>query len=792
MRAAQSLAELMCRSPVQRLALRGLTAGDTARLIEEAIGAPPSDVVTAFVHAKTDGNPLFINEIVRFLSSEQVLSSADAASGLGSTNAAWRVPVGIRALIGRRLNRLSNDTRQALRCAAVIGTQFSFGLLQRVLEDWPAERVLAGLSEALAAPIIAAGMQPGHYEFGHVLTRDTLYDEIPLLERARLHERIGLALEDEHRYSVTPPLATLAHHFNAALPSGPGAKAVDYATRAGEQARAGLAYEEAVGWFRVALNALTQTAPLDASRQCRLGIALASAQAKSGQPTEALAALNAVASQAEMLGASGDLMRAAIEFEEVAWRLGLPSAGAVQLLQEALRLTDPGDDIGQARLRSSLVRGLVFAGLADQAAILHEETLALARRTGDAETIEGALRTGFWLPWDAAQLDARLEMAQQAMALARRGGNRERLLDAAVFRLHVLMAAGDIVGFSSDLEAFTRLADDVHQPFHRYHATVMRAAQALYLGRFDEADELARDALAMGKRMPGMDASGAYGMQMFSAVQARGQLASLAPKLEHFVRTTPTDAMRRPALILVQAELGRLEDARAGLEQLAAQHFRDVPRDSLWLACLAYLAQACVLTRDEMRADALYKLIAPWVGRNLIAGSMIVCCGPADRYLGMLSALRKRWDTAARHFETAIEMSKRQGATPWLAHAQHDYAAMLLERGLERDDQPVRALATSALKLAQSLRMQQLKDSAERLVRTLDSRTSAPAHPGGLSHREAQVLRLLAAGKSNQEIASAIFRSPSTVASHVRNILAKLGAANRTEAAVLASRNKLL
>ena len=125
-------------------------------------------------------------------------------------------------------------------------------------------------------------MQPGHYEFGHVLTRDTLYDEIPLLERARLHERIGLALEDEHRYRVTPPLATLAHHFNAALPSGPGAKAVDYATRAGEQARAGLAYEEAVGWFRVALNALTQTAPLDASRQCRLGIALASAQAKSG------------------------------------------------------------------------------------------------------------------------------------------------------------------------------------------------------------------------------------------------------------------------------------------------------------------------------------------------------------------------------------------------------------------------------------------------------------------------------------------------------------------------------
>ena len=336
------------------------------------------------------------------------------------------------------------------------------------------------------------------------------------------------------------------------------------------------------------------------------------------------------------------------------------------------------------------------------------------------------------------------------------------------------------------------MADEVRQPFHRYHATVVRAAQALYVGRFADADELARDALAMGRRMPGMDASGAFGMQMFTSAQARGQLATLAPLVEQFVGTTSIEATWRPALILVQAELGQFEGATAGLEELARENFRAVPRDSLWLACLAYLAQACVLTKDEAHADALYELISPWTGRNLIAGSMIVCYGPADRYLGMLGALRKTWDAAARHFEAAIDMSRRQGASPWLALAQHDYAVMLLERGFEGDEQRVHALAISALALAQKLGMHQLKEGAERLVRAQTPPAPASANSGGLSRREAEVLRLLAAGKSNQEIASAIFRSPNTVASHVRNILAKLGAANRTEAAMLASRNKLL
>jgi DNA-binding NarL/FixJ family response regulator len=88
--------------------------------------------------------------------------------------------------------------------------------------------------------------------------------------------------------------------------------------------------------------------------------------------------------------------------------------------------------------------------------------------------------------------------------------------------------------------------------------------------------------------------------------------------------------------------------------------------------------------------------------------------------------------------------------------------------------------------------MTKLSQAVSKLAFTLESRPQPPSYPGGLTRREAQVLQMIAAGKSNQQIAASIFRSPNTVANHVRSILTKLGAANRTEAATFAVRHGLL
>ena len=159
----------------------------------------------------------------------------------------------------------------------------------------------------------------------------------------------------------------------------------------------------------------------------------------------------------------------------------------------------------------------------------------------------------------------------------------------------------------------------------------------------------------------------------------------------------------------------------------------------------------------------------------------------------MLAATMARWDEAEQHFQEALAMNTRTGARPWLAHTQHDYATMLLARGQPGERDKAMTLFEEALATARELGMRALEARlTARLSRDPPQpATTAPASPDGLSQREVEVLRLVAAGKSNREIADALCISLNTVATHVRNILTKTGTANRTEAAAYALRQGL-
>jgi DNA-binding NarL/FixJ family response regulator len=153
----------------------------------------------------------------------------------------------------------------------------------------------------------------------------------------------------------------------------------------------------------------------------------------------------------------------------------------------------------------------------------------------------------------------------------------------------------------------------------------------------------------------------------------------------------------------------------------------------------------------------------------------------------------QHWQTAEQHFEDALTMNANMGARPWLAHTQHDYAAMLLARHQPGDAERAVALLQEALTIARELGMQSLQTRIA--ARTNPETAPLPPPPlmdlDDLSPREIEVLRLMAAGKSNREIAEALFISRHTVSTHVRNILAKTGSANRAEAAAFAVRHGL-
>jgi DNA-binding CsgD family transcriptional regulator len=175
-----------------------------------------------------------------------------------------------------------------------------------------------------------------------------------------------------------------------------------------------------------------------------------------------------------------------------------------------------------------------------------------------------------------------------------------------------------------------------------------------------------------------------------------------------------------------------------------------------------------------------------------VIGHGVACYGAADRFLGLLAATLGDHGRAVEHFEHALALNRRMGATTWVAHTLYAYGRTLHMRGHAADVARASAMLAEAAALAQDIGMPVLLERARAL--------GAPGAPGGgpdlppddLSWREVDILRLVAVGRSNREIGLELSISGHTVANHVRSILRKTGAANRTEAAGYAYRHSLI
>ena len=238
------LADLRREPRAERIALDGLDAGATASLIGGWVGdAEPG--LAARVLAETEGNPFFIEEVLRDL-----LESGADDDGI-------RVPESVREVIGRRVERLSAGALGALEAAAAYGREFDVGVLAAAAPQ-QRDALLDGLDEAERAQLVrpptagtARGMGAGRWAFSHALVRDAIYDELPTLRRARLHAAIADAL-----VRGGGATAEAAHHAYEAAALDGGGRAVALSREAAAEALAGLDYEAAAAHTAHALQAL--------------------------------------------------------------------------------------------------------------------------------------------------------------------------------------------------------------------------------------------------------------------------------------------------------------------------------------------------------------------------------------------------------------------------------------------------------------------------------------------------------------------------------------------------------
>jgi DNA-binding CsgD family transcriptional regulator len=187
-----------------------------------------------------------------------------------------------------------------------------------------------------------------------------------------------------------------------------------------------------------------------------------------------------------------------------------------------------------------------------------------------------------------------------------------------------------------------------------------------------------------------------------------------------------------------------------------------------------FLAEAAIALRDADAARRLRPLLAPFTGLQLVAGHFVAVFGPADAYLASLDSVLGDDESAERLFERALDQNSLQGSVVHRTAILAAWAGHLRSRGdLSRRYEEMR---DEARRLAAST-------GQVRLMRTLDT---PAAHAAGLTAREIDVLRLISRGRSNRDIAAELRITENTAANHVRSILVKTGAANRTQVAMMA------
>jgi predicted ATPase len=236
----QTLGELARQPSFHRVALRGLAEEKVAQFLEVSSGfRPPLGLVRA-VRAQTEGNPLFMTQVVQLMAQE-----GDIKSEVATGRQRWdiRIPAGVYDAIGRRLDKLSEGCNRVLTVASVIGREFELRLVERLDsntssnsgQSLASEELLEAVEEALAARVIEELPQSvGRYQFSHVLIQNTLAQRLSTVRRARLHQRIAETLEEQYGSEVESHAPELAYHFTQAEPVLGTEKLVKYSRVAGE------------------------------------------------------------------------------------------------------------------------------------------------------------------------------------------------------------------------------------------------------------------------------------------------------------------------------------------------------------------------------------------------------------------------------------------------------------------------------------------------------------------------------------------------------------------------------
>lgn len=769
---------------IVRMQLDPLPPRAVRSLVKQLHPAPLRESAMAGIVARAEGNAFFVEELV---------GAAWMSSG---------VPDDLAELLLVRLDRLSETAQQVVRAASVSGRRVSHALLAEVagVNDGELDQALR---EAVELNVLVPTSND-FYRFRHALLAEAVYDDLLPGERVRMHAAYVDALSTGRANGTA---AELARHARVARDL---VTAVDASIRAGDEAMTVGGPDEAADHYQTALELLSDPGaraevPVDIGM---LGSRAGHALIASGRPGRAISVLR------ELLdGLAEDWP------PEQRGRLLVAMANAVMVdenrldpldfTEAALELVSDEPTPLRALVLSVHARAHAFHDNTDAAREYGAEALTLAE-TQDLPRIATDVLTTLASLGAKDPEDVRSGL-EEAVRRATEAGVHNAELRSRYLLARWYQDRARFDEASRNFAIATARAEEIGQPWAPYgfDSRLLQAQIATITGDFDEALRLAD---VSGQAPPAVPETLLAGI-MVSVRAARGEqsVIELVPQLRpqwHKEGLIPITL--GPALIELHAQAGDLDEVLAEHDRVVEAmtvmwreffHAR-VRLGAVTIAALAGLA-ASLPTADRERVAAEAARILEGARRTLsLQAEEATHWGPEGMaWAARLSAehLRFRWlsgvdtpDESAlvEAWRNALSRFEDYGHVWEIARSQARLAAVLQAAG---DQAEARALADKARETAHRLGAEPLLAELRNVGSPGARRT---AHSGAanqaLTARESEILKLVADGRTNGEIGKQLFISTKTVSVHVSNILAKLGASGRTEAAAIARRTGLV
>jgi DNA-binding NarL/FixJ family response regulator len=773
------LAELARIDWVERTELPRLSRGQAEELAAAVLGRFPDQALTDSLYLRAEGNPLFIEELLACSD-----GCADISDSLGD-------------LLQQAVRRLPDDTQEMLRVASAGNGSISHALLAMVTGGTEDE-LIAAIRPAVAANVLVTNADG--YEFRHALIREAVHEDLLPGEHSQVHTRFALAIDAEPAL-VSDGRAEIekAHHWYRAH-NTPGA--LTSAWQASMRASRTVANAERLALLARVLELWDQVPDaaerIGADHVRVLEEAVATAL-DAGEHQRGLAFTESAL--AELDEDAAPIRVAMLLSQRHTFRrdLGLPESMAD--LDRALCLVP---EAVSKPARTQLLLAAVRHGCHDEGphfGAWAEEALRLGREAGDRDAEAQALAAMAVVEagplGQAASGSEALRLIAQARTIAQQAGAYQPVLKLVVYESHLLCGAGEY-GRAAEV-AQQGIADAERHGLARTRGAFLainRAEPLLYLGRWDEAVDVAEGALDLAP--PPLTRVGLWILRASIAL-ARGDVATAARRAaasRSVLSGVRYDDQEHLPQALLDIELSLATEGPTAAVAVAAEAFQPYDLSASSPRYVWPLLVIAAAVAEQAPGDASSALLC----RLRTLAEKLQVSGPVQRAWQLsYAAVDPQADTDS---DTDGAGDAARAAVPRLAAAD---AAVAAWEALGQPYQTALALvgaARAALsgpagREVAAVRLRRAAPIAERLgARPLAEQIAGLARQAtgagtgrdclGLTSREFEVLRLVAAGQSNREIAAALFISPKTASVHVSNILAKLGTATRTEAAARA------